>query len=247
MFLISYTSLIIICIYLISVISTKYCTLPSEIISRNSNLDALRGILASLVVAHHFYITYSWKNTGLWVKPESELLNNLGAIPVSIFFMITGYLFFNKIISSQNLNFISLYKSRIKRIVPLYYFLTFIVFMITIWNISNSSVNISQILVWLINWLTFRGTDLVNFESTKILAGAQWTLMYEWGFYFLLPAIYLIINHRYFKNNLNLVILIFFIFYFLFFIFYFLFFIFYYFIILLFYYFIFYFVERNKP
>lgn len=208
MFLISYTLLIIICIYLLAVISAKYCTIPFEIISRNSNLDALRGILASLVVTHHFYITYIWKNTELWVKPESELLNNLGTIPVSIFFMITGYLFLNKIITSQNLNLISLYKSRVKRIAPLYYFLTFIVFMITIWNVNNSSINIYQVSVWLINWLTFRGTDLADFESTKILAGAQWTLIYEWGFYFLLPTIYLIINYKYFKNKPNLLILI---------------------------------------
>lgn len=208
MFLIFYISLIIICIYLLSVVSTKCFTVPAEVMSRHSNLDALRGILASLVLTHHFYITYMWKNTGLWVRPESELLNNLGTIPVSIFFMITGYLFLNKITSSQKLNFISLYKSRVKRIAPLYYFLTLIIFIITLWNIRHSSVNISQILTWLMSWLTFRGADLADFESTKILAGAQWTLIYEWGFYFLLPAIYLILNHKFFKNNLNLVLLI---------------------------------------
>ena len=60
-------------------------------------MDGLRGILALSVLVHHFYITYFWKTTGLWKRPESDLLNNFGAIAVSFFFLITGYLFISKI------------------------------------------------------------------------------------------------------------------------------------------------------
>lgn len=71
--------------------------LTEQTLLRSSPIDALRGLLATAVVCHHFVVTYYWKLNGSWVRPESDILNNMGVVPVSLFFMITGFLFFGKV------------------------------------------------------------------------------------------------------------------------------------------------------
>ncbi|WP_420876088.1 acyltransferase family protein [Pseudomonas luteola] len=70
--------------------------LSNQALSRSSPLDALRGLLATSVVCSHFFVTYNWKMTGEWGKSANTIMNNMGAVPVSMFFMITGFLFFRK-------------------------------------------------------------------------------------------------------------------------------------------------------
>ena len=61
-------------------------------------IDGLRGYLALLVFIHHFEITWYWHNTGEWSSPPYL---NFGTVGVSIFFMITGYLFVHKILTNR--------------------------------------------------------------------------------------------------------------------------------------------------
>ena len=83
-------------------IFTKVSILPDSDSNRTSTVDGLRGILALSVMAHHFYITYIWKTAGDWEKPESIVIDNFGAVAVSLFFLITGYLFISKIRKRQS-------------------------------------------------------------------------------------------------------------------------------------------------
>ncbi|CAB1210317.1 acyltransferase family protein [Acinetobacter bouvetii] len=166
-----------------------------ESLSRTSPLDGLRGVLALSVLVHHFYITYIWKTQGEWVRPESDLLNNMGAIPVSLFFLITGYLFLNKIQKSE-INWKQLYILRLKRIVPLYAFVTFIVLGITLMSIHLSEYSLSQYIKWILGWVLFKGSSLETFPSPQIIAGVNWTLLYEWGFYFSLPLIHALVHKK---------------------------------------------------
>lgn len=158
-------------------------------------MDGLRGVLALSVLVHHFYITYNWKITGEWVRPESNFLNNLGAIPVSLFFLITGYLFLNKI-RKYDLDWKKIYISRIKRIFPLYYFATTIVIIITLFTINIKNYELDIIIKWILGWLLFKGGNLGDFQSSLIIAGVNWTLLYEWGFYFSLPLIHALIHKK---------------------------------------------------
>jgi peptidoglycan/LPS O-acetylase OafA/YrhL len=166
-------------------------------LSRQSPLDGLRGLLALSVLVHHFAFTYNWKTLGIWMKPESNVLNNLGAIPVSLFFIITGYLFFNKVIYTKDINWKNLYLSRFKRIVPLYFFVTIILIIITFFSMNFfRDIDKDVIFVWLINWFFFKGGPLLDFKSNLIISGVNWTLLYEWAFYFSLPLFHLIIQKR---------------------------------------------------
>ena len=109
--------LLITCIGLTAFLLNKVQFLPTEVIRRSSPIDGIRGILALSVLAHHFYITYVWKTAGEWKKPEFVLIDNFGGTAVSIFFLITGYLFINKMMK-VDISWKQVYLSRVKRIYP---------------------------------------------------------------------------------------------------------------------------------
>jgi len=185
---------------IISKISLNHSTFDS--LDRNSPLDGLRGVLALAVLVHHFFITYMWKTTGVWDHPENHVLDNFGAIPVSLFFLITGYLFINKI-KSNEVNWLKILKSRIKRIVPLYALVASVVVLITLLSVNLDEYSAKKIFKFLKGWVLFDGKGLGEFQSTIIIAGVNWTLLYEWGFYFSLPILHAIyhkkiIDKRYF-------------------------------------------------
>ncbi|TCB34909.1 acyltransferase [Acinetobacter sp. ANC 4910] len=197
--------ILILCIGLAAVLLNKVQFLPTEIIQRSSPLDGLRGILALSVLAHHFYITYVWKTVGEWVKPEFTLINNFGGTAVSLFFLITGYLFINKMMQ-VDINWKQLYLSRIKRIYPLYIAAFVFILTITLIIIEINSANFGALLKWVSDWLLFKGGSFEGFESGLIIAGVSWTLAYEWKFYFSLPIIYCI-YHKKIPLALSLVII----------------------------------------
>ena len=164
-------------------------------IHRDSPLDGLRGVLATFVFAHHFYLMHRWSLQGEWAVADNFGLHwmyfaqNLGAIPVSLFFMITGFLFLNKI-KQKEIDWKKMYLARIRRIMPLYLLsLLFVVYA------SFKAVGVENVAFWdgadwLFHWATFRYQPLNGFISFVSNAGVQWTLLYEWGFYFSLPFIH---------------------------------------------------------
>ncbi len=172
-------------------IFTKVSILPDSDSNRTSTVDGLRGILALSVMAHHFYITYIWKTAGDWEKPESIVIDNFGAVAVSLFFLITGYLFISKI-RKDKVSWKQLYISRIKRIVPLYLFVFLFILAITLLNVQITASNFTEFLKWVSDWIFFKGGSFQNFESGRVIAGVHWTLIYEWKFYFALPLIFAI-------------------------------------------------------
>src|ERR1035438_10016436 len=64
-------------------------------------IDGLRGYLAFFVFIHHSCIWYFYLKTGIWGEPDSHLFIQMGQMSVSFFFMITGFLFFNKLMDDK--------------------------------------------------------------------------------------------------------------------------------------------------
>ena len=192
LFLILVLCLLIAC-YLLAKIPEKYLA-SFDSLQRQSNLDGLRGLLAIFVLTHHFYITYVWKLSGEWQRPVSDFLNNLGAASVSLFFLITGYLFINKV-KHKDFDWCKLYLSRFKRLIPMFYFIFLIVAMITFYALTYYPPA-KQILNWVFSWLKFKGSSLADFDSGRVIAYVNWTLLYEWAFYFSLPMIHIIIYRK---------------------------------------------------
>ena len=88
---------------------------------RISVLDGLRGFLALGVFFHHAAIYHRYVLDDVWALPPSAVFTLFGQVGVSMFFMITGYLFWSRMIAECGRpDWMGLYISRIFRIGPLY-------------------------------------------------------------------------------------------------------------------------------
>lgn len=87
-------------------------------------IDGLRGYLAFFVFLHHSCIWYYYLGSGVWANPPNRVFVHFGQIGVSLFFMITGFLFFSKMLDSRKsgVDWLRLYSSRFLRLTPLYVF-----------------------------------------------------------------------------------------------------------------------------
>lgn len=170
---------------------------------RFASIDGLRGFLAFFVFLHHSCIWYFYLRSGRWEVPPSNLYTHFGQSSVALFFMITGFLFFSKLIEgrSREIDWVRLYVSRFLRLVPLY-LLTVLLLLLLVCILSDGAVNesIPRLIVGTLRWLSFTAfgaPDLNGIEHTFIIvAGVTWSLPYEWAFYFSLPLLALAIGVR---------------------------------------------------
>lgn len=187
---------IILCMTLASILSkTKYFAFIKSRKHRSGSIDGIRGFLALFVFFHHFIIMYYWKLNDQWRRPPEDVFENYGKVGVAIFFMITGCLFFSKIVNTKHpINWVALYQSRVFRILPLYIFALTIITIIVFAG-SNYQLNVTPfvLLKQLAKWGLFIGSTINGFLDTRfIIAGVDWTLKYEWLFYLSLPIISII-------------------------------------------------------
>jgi peptidoglycan/LPS O-acetylase OafA/YrhL len=162
---------------------------------RVTTLDGLRGYLALAVVFHHGAIYHGYLESGAWQLPPSHFYALAGPMGVALFFMITGYLFWGRLVSAGGmLDWRSLYIGRVFRLGPVYFLAVGIMFAV-IFASTGLVLNVSvwelarQVGSWLILGV-IKGPKLNGFEHTEqILAGVTWTLRYEWLFYFSLPLL----------------------------------------------------------
>ncbi|MDR7267625.1 peptidoglycan/LPS O-acetylase OafA/YrhL [Pelomonas saccharophila] len=170
---------------------------------RFAGIDGLRGYLALGVFLHHACIWYFYQHSGEWKLPPSRLYTHLGHSSVAVFFMITGFLFFSKLIDSRQrpLDWLKLFVSRLLRLLPLYLVVMGLLF-VTVAVLSGGELHepartvTKQALRWL--GFTMYGNPPINqVEATKIVvAGVTWSLPYEWFFYGMLPLLALTVGVR---------------------------------------------------
>ncbi|MBC2670761.1 acyltransferase [Novosphingobium piscinae] len=154
-------------------------------------IDGLRGYLAIAVMFHHFFIwTMMVRYDVPWGKPSSYAIESLGQVSVRLFFMITGMVFYPKILEGfSNLDWKSLYYGRFFRIVPLI-LLSFVMVSTIIFARGGAKTN-SNYLIEAISWITgWKEVDVLGYPfSRRLNAGVLWSIWYEWLFYlFILPA-----------------------------------------------------------
>lgn len=148
------------------------------------SIDGLRGFLAFGVFIHHACIWYAFLQTGAWTVPPSRVYTHLGQSTVSLFFMITGFLFYGKLLDSRgrSLDWLRLYVSRCARILPLY---------VTVMLATALLIALVRHSGWVQSmqapWHEKSLTGLIT-------AGVTWTLSYEWKFYFFLPILALTVG-----------------------------------------------------
>ncbi len=161
---------------------------------RYATIDGLRGYLAFFVFLHHGTIWYFYLRTGMWEAPPSNLYNQFGQSSVALFFMITGFLFWTKLLEAPHkpIDWGRLFVSRVLRLMPLYLCAMLLV-LLTVAILSNGTLVDSawRLLLNTARWLTFTiwgAPDLNGIRHTSTMtAGVTWSLPYEWLFYLTLP------------------------------------------------------------
>lgn len=167
--------------------------------SRYASIDGLRGYLAFGVFVHHSVITWIFLRTGVIEFPPSNFYSQLGQGSVALFFMITGFLFWNRFLTQgRQHDWLAFAVSRVFRLYPLYLPLMLIVFVTVFylqdWELKDPGIRLAgQILAW----LTFDRPDVNQYHQTGMLiSNVTWTLGYEVFFYLALPLAGMVFIYR---------------------------------------------------
>jgi peptidoglycan/LPS O-acetylase OafA/YrhL len=173
-------------------------------------IDGLRGYLALLVFVHHsLHWQYGLKDRH-WGPQQGNVLANMGAASVALFFMITAILFYPKVVRRlSDTEWLAHFVSRIFRLTPLMWVATAgAVCVALMQNGFHLGGEPAVITLSVIQWLSFYGTpDLFGQPFTyRIIAGVTWSLVYEWGFYVVLPACSYFYN--FIKNRIRPLVLL---------------------------------------
>ncbi|WP_296651999.1 acyltransferase [Paraburkholderia sp.] len=194
--------------YLVALLVVSLCfSLPawkfideatSQRASRVNTIDGIRGYLALSVMLHHAVIARTWLATGNWTLPADPFFAQLGSVAVSLFFMITGYLFWGKLVARQgHIDWAALYIGRVFRIGPVYWIAVTGMVATVFWRTGfELREPIGSLVNSVVHWYGFGfliGHDFNGYRNVWIiLAGVVWTLKYEWRFYLaLFPASFL--------------------------------------------------------
>ncbi len=126
----------------------------------------------------------------------SILYENLGKGSVILFFMISSFLFYNKVLAIEKspLDWPRFAISRLLRLTPLYLcamaLLIIEVAIASQWHVNDTPV---MLLKSILSWIGFTisgSPDINQVKNTSlIIAGVTWSLVYEWIFYAALPLI----------------------------------------------------------
>jgi len=163
-------------------------TAPNPHGVRVSSIDGLRGILALAVFFHHTAVTHQYWQSGVWTETPSRFYNLLGQVAVAVFFMITGYLFWGKLIKEQGKpNWLKLYTGRLFRIAPLYgcavlWLLVLVAFKTNLTLCQPALQVANEVARWFTLGLAAPDVNAYRHTAT-LMAAVSWTLRYEWFFY----------------------------------------------------------------
>jgi peptidoglycan/LPS O-acetylase OafA/YrhL len=154
-------------------------------------IDGLRGFLALSVMIYHGLISYNYQANGQWIASDSLFYRPLGGVAVMLFFMITAYLFWTRLLKRDGRpDWKGLYIGRLFRIGPLYVFsilaMTLIVFWRTGFELREPLDSmVSNLGRWFALGLNDDMKPINGFPWTIfILMGVTWSIKYEWWFYF---------------------------------------------------------------
>ncbi|WP_367273017.1 acyltransferase family protein [Candidatus Symbiopectobacterium sp.] len=120
----------------------------------------------------------------------------IGEIPVGVFFILSGFLFFKKALKYQNFSTKDFFISRILRIYPPVLASLLIIYLATF---VMSGGDVITPFMWFINALPFiseyQGILVNGFPINITNSGVFWTLVWEFRLYITIPFLYLLMKH----------------------------------------------------
>src|SRR3954471_22506503 len=183
----------------VSLLQRRFAAPPLR--RRFATLDGLRGYAAFLVYIHHSTIWYFFARSEVWQLPSSRLFVHFGQSSVAIFFMITGLLFWSKLIDGRTapIDWRRLYVSRVLRLAPLFLLLIAVFWIVALAvNGFRLRVSVPRAALDTLHWMSFTITAMpnLNLAPTVVIAASAWSLPYEWWFYLSLPMAGLLLGTR---------------------------------------------------
>ena len=159
--------------------------------SRIGCIDGLRGYLAISVLIHHVVIwTQISRLGGDWSLLAVNILNQLGSGSVALFFMITGFVFYPRVLAGLRASdWTSTYITRAYRILPL--IAVSILAVTVVIGLRTGAVPDRHYPAAAATWLSsWSEPPLLGYpDSGRVNAYVLWSLYYEWLFYlFVLPV-----------------------------------------------------------
>lgn len=162
------------------------------------SLNGLRAISIIIVILSHLKVN-GFLPENFFFRYAGMIICN-GALGVSVFFIISGFLITTLLIKEKEKNgFISLkkfYARRTIRIFPAYYFLLFVYFILTLFNYTQISTY---------GWIGALFYLRQFFQTHEYLIGHLWSLSIEEVFYLIFPFLFIKVNK---KLNILLILLI---------------------------------------
>src|SRR5712664_2517941 len=166
----------------------------AESAGRFETLDGLRGFLALGVLGGHAVNMYTLHASGVWDAGEATFYARAANTGVSLFFAITGFLFWLRVLrDGPRFDARGFFASRLRRLVPMY---AVSVAMALAVVLVASGFALHEPLVALLKqlrpWLSFgfMTTGETNgVRDAHAINAVYWTLAYEWLFYLALPLL----------------------------------------------------------
>ncbi|MEO7414193.1 MAG: acyltransferase, partial [Opitutaceae bacterium] len=161
---------------------------------RFATIDGLRGFLALTVFVHHAFCTRIWYLQGVWGADGNRVILQAGWEPVTLFFFITGFLFWTKLRREPRLAFLPHLRSRLLRLGPAYWAaIAVLLLVVAVRTGGTVDVPVSALLRSFGEWIFFTipgRPDINGLANTRdIIANVPWTLALEWMFYLLVPLV----------------------------------------------------------
>ncbi len=159
---------------------------------RVTTLDGLRGLLAVSVVISHCLFFRTAAITGVHDPGLPRFYEQLGVAPVTLFFLITGFLFWQKLRQRRRIAYFRFVSNRLARLGPAYWAACALFFLMVAAASANSlRVPASTLASQIAAWLSFvaAGHDINALDGARYWLGQVWTLRLEWCFYLSLPLL----------------------------------------------------------
>lgn len=164
---------------------------PARLTRHMPALDGIRGLAILLVMAHNFNLL---EHTEGALAKGTELVLNFGWVGVQLFFVLSGFLITNILLSTKQSSnyFRSFFGRRAVRIFPLYY-LSLAIGLIAYPLISGDSLAGAENQIWLwtylSNWAAPLGNEVAAYPH-------MWSLAVEEQFYLVWPLIVFFLSRR---------------------------------------------------
>jgi peptidoglycan/LPS O-acetylase OafA/YrhL len=175
----------------------------AEEAARFECIDGLRGFLALGVFAAHAVRMYELHATGAWSLPpgDAPFHTKAAAAGVALFFMITGFLFWLRVLrAGKGFDARAFFVSRLRRLTPMYAMSVLMVLAVAA-AASGFTLQVGPAALAreLRPWLSFGFMDtgaLNGMGDARYINAVYWTLAYEWMFYLALPLLALFARGR---------------------------------------------------